>query len=76
MKEITISNDIFYDKDYFQTFAKQSKYKFFAVNADAKKHPRTHVSRYVREVIGNDVETVISEIEAMTTAETQQIKAF
>jgi hypothetical protein len=34
MKEITMSNNSFYDKDYFKTYAKQEEYKFFSVGSN------------------------------------------
>lgn len=33
MKEITITNESFYDKDYYSTFARQEKYRFFNVSS-------------------------------------------
>lgn len=72
MKEITISNYSFYDKDYFETYAKQEKYQFFSIDEDIS----TLVSLYkdlLREVIGDDVEDIFRDRE-LGSIQTRQIQ--
>ncbi len=72
MSYIRISNDSFFDKDYYKTFAKQQKYKFFNVGDNLS----TLVPMYqdlLREVLGEKVEEAFQDY-ALSLEKTLQIQ--
>ena len=72
MKEITISNYSFYDKDYLKTFAKQDKYKFFNVNEGSSILVPMY-RELLREVLGDKVDEVVKDCN-LSIEETREIQ--
>ncbi|SEC37587.1 hypothetical protein SAMN04489761_2819 [Tenacibaculum sp. MAR_2009_124] len=72
MSYIRISNDSFFDKEYYSTFAKQDEYKFFNVGSSFS----TLVTFYkdlLREVLNNKVDEVFRD-EVIESNQIKQIK--
>ncbi len=75
MKSITISNDSFNDKNYFETFAKQDKYKFFNVNDGTS----TLVSEYenlLKEVLSDVLDTLVDDYELVKENTLEILQVF
>lgn len=74
MKEITISNESFFDKDYWETFCKQEQYIFFAVNSeDSSLVP--FYQALLKQVIGNKADEKFKDF-ALSKVQTEHIKTI
>lgn len=72
MNFIRISNYSFFDKDYYSTFAKQEKYKFFNVGNSLS----TLVPFYkdlIKDIVGDKIKETFQDF-ALSEEQTEQIK--
>ncbi|MDQ0592722.1 hypothetical protein QFZ37_001091 [Chryseobacterium ginsenosidimutans] len=72
MNGIIISNNSFFDKDYWTTFCKGDQYKFFSINDITQFLGAFYLDR-LREVLGNKVDETFKDF-PLTKEQTEQIK--
>ena len=72
MNSIIISNNSFFDKDYWTTFCKGDKYKFFSIN-DITQFLGNFYLEKLREVLSHKVDETFRDF-ALNKEQTEQIK--